>query len=177
MILCKIQDTLGLQGFAAYASYSYINNKYGLCFQSAGEDTFFTFSFLLHASSFYVSKQTTVSLFQSNQTSAVNNKSYDIIRDARDTFEKLEKYIAKYGQTDRFSRTIFDLKFWVKNLFIDEARKPSPMEWRKTFPELNKKILLQKSVGFKRRIKYLLIITHLYDSLLPLLKSKRRGIK
>lgn len=200
MILCKIQDTLGLQGFASDSSYSFDGNKYGLCFQSAcgklyrhgvitshklrfpigsrlGEDTFFTFSFLVHASDFFYLNKPLYHYFNSNQTSAVNNKSYDTICSARDTFKKLESYILQNNQIERFTKTLFGLKHWVKNLFIDEVKTPNPTEWRRTFPELNKKLLTNKSIDLKRRILYLLIITHLYDILLPILhlKSKRRG--
>ncbi|MBR0098441.1 MAG: glycosyltransferase [Treponema sp.] len=198
MILCKIQDTLGLQGFASDSSYSFFNNKYGLCFQSAwgklyrhsvitshklrfpigsrlGEDTFFTFSFLVHAPNFFFLNKPLYHYFNSNQSSAVNNKSYDTICNARDTFKKLEKYVTENGQIERFKNTLFSLKLWIKNLFIEELKAPNPNEWRKTFPELNKSLLLYKNIGLKRRILYLLIITHIYDILLPILKLKKRG--
>lgn len=200
MILCKIQDTLGLQGFASDSSYSFDGNKYGLCFQSAwgklyrhgvitshklrfpigsrlGEDTFFTFSFLVHTPKFIYLNKPLYHYFNSNQFSAVNNKTYDTIYNARDTFEKLETYIMKYGQIKRFNKTLFDLKLWVKNLFIDEIKEPNPNEWRRTFPELNVKVLYQKSVGIKHRILYFLIVAHVYDILIQVLrlKSKKKG--
>lgn len=199
MILCKIQDTLGLQDFALDSSYAFTDNKYGLCFQSAwgklyrsrvinsnklrfpigsrlGEDTFFTFSFLVHAPNFFYLNKPLYHYFNSNQTSAVNNKSYDTICNARDTFLKLESYILQNAQVERFSKTLFELKLWVKNLFIDEVKIPNPTEWRRTFPELNKKLLTDKSISLKRRVKYLLQIIHLYDMLPSVLhlNSKRR---
>lgn len=198
MVLCKIQDTCGLQGFVSDSSYSFTDDKYGFCFQSAcgklyrhsiitshklrfpiggrlGEDTFFTFSFLVHAPDFIYLNKPLYHYFNSNPTSAVNNISYDTICNARDTFTKLESYILQNAQIERFSKTLFGLKLWVKNLFIGKVKDPA--EWRKTFPELGKELLSNKSIGLKHRILYLLIITHFYDILLPVLnlKTKRRG--
>lgn len=197
MILCKISDSANSNAYASDYNYSYTDSKYGLCFQSAcgklyrhsvitshklrfpigcrlGEDTFFTLSYLVHAPNFYYVNKLLYHYFNTNEDSAVNNKSYDSIYSARDAFSDLEKYIKDNNCFERFYKTLFELKLWIKNLFINEIEKPNPKEWRNNFSELNRSLLSYSGDGRKQQVLYNLLVFHIYDFIYPMLKMYKK---
>ena len=194
LILCKVQDTAGSNVYNLDESYVYSNGKYGLCFQSVwgklyrrniitshklnfpvgvrlGEDSVFTFSFLTHSPNFYFINKPLYHYYNNREDSAVNTISYESAYSARNAFSMLSNYIIYNNCMKRFEKTLFDMKLWVKNLFVDQMKSPNPKEWRKSFPELNIKLIGFREDGKKREILYFLLVTHLYDVFRPILSS------
>lgn len=200
MILCKIQDTAEIKVYSLDSSYLYLNGKYGLCYQSAwgklyrravitshklsfptgvrlGEDTFFTFTFLTHSPKTYFVNKPLYHYFNDRSDSAVNSISYDSAYSARKSFTLLSDYINENNCMKRFEKTLFDMKLWVKNLFVDQMNPSDSREWRKTFPELNKKLLVYKGHGIKRCILYFLLVTRIYDIFKPIMVAYKNRKK
>lgn len=183
IIVCGAKDTLGLNSFlidkkiektewnnalcALFPSVwaklyrREIIERNSLCFPlgiKLGEDTFFTYSYLVNVRSILYAKGNWYNYFVSNVESACHNLSKIEILGFKNAVKKLENYIKEKNRLSDFNKSLYNLKLNVKNRFLFSLKKADFNCWRNVFFEINGKILENEKSSLKFSIFYRLVL-------------------
>lgn len=184
LVLCKISDEVHAADFSDCKAYEYADGKYGVAFQSCwgklfnkevldtynlrfpesvrlGEDTVFTFKYLVYVSNYSCTDLVCYHYCNANQNGVCNTLSITILEDTKNCFLQLEEYLKKNGCFSRFEQNLFSLKKYIKNQFLFSMNTPYVKGWRTAFPEINHTLITDKKTSLKLRLVYIMILLHI----------------